>query len=345
MKRLFFWFLLALFAGMVSLSSASAQAGLFTLASDKPVVAHGPANKWDGQYTDPGAVFYDDGMFHMFRNGFRGWPSSVQIGYLTSPDGIHWTQASPDPVMMSKDVPYAKVAALASDALVLDDGTWVLYFYTWDTYDQNASPGAVGRATAPAPTGPWTPDPAPILNPGTKGSWDETRVDAPRIVKTDDGYRMYYTGYDHTGLTSGKIGMASSTDGIHWTKYDDPSTTAAPYAESDPIMTAQEGITAIGQPMVEQTPDGWVMIFRQVDVSRTPVQMTLNYALSDDGIHWNIPSSTPFWMRNTVPGSNGFFYTAMEYHDGTYYQYVETAVGGGTDIYVATHKGSLKPAS
>ncbi|HVU15030.1 MAG TPA: hypothetical protein VHD90_27340 [Phototrophicaceae bacterium] len=344
MNRLFCLFLISIFAGALSISSVSAQDGLFTLASDQPVVAHGKSGQWDGQYTDPGAVFYDDGMFHMFRNGFVGWPASVQIAYLTSPDGIHWTQPSPDPVMYSKDVPYAKVAALASDALVLADGTWVLYFYTWNSFDQNAAPGAIGRATAPAPSGPWTPDPAPILNPGPKGSWDDLRVNAPRVVKTDDGYRMYYAGFDENGLSSGQIGMATSTDGIHWTKYDDPSTTAAPYAESDPIMKQPKSLVALGQPMVEQTPDGWVMTFRQNDFNGGLPQMTLNDALSADGIHWNA-APQPFWERSTIPRSNGFWYTAMEYHDGTYYQYIETGIGGGTSIFLATHTGSLKPTS
>ena len=340
MKRLLILAFLLLLA-----SSASAQEGLFTLASDQPAVEHGPGGEWDGQYTDPGAVFYYDGAFHMFRNGFRGWPTAVSIGYLTSPDGITWTEASEDPVMTTEDVPYAKIAALASDAMVLDDGTWVLYFYTWNSYSSTTAPGAIGRATAPAPTGPWTPDPAPVLNPGSEGSWDDLMVNAPRIVKTDDGYRMYYTGYDQGGLTHAKIGMATSPDGITWTKYDDPATTDALYAESDPILTAPEGITLVNQPMVEQTPDGWVMIFRQVDFSQHPAQMSLNYAFSDDGVHWTIASDTPFWGRKTVPGSNGFWYTAMEYHDGTYYLYVETGISGGTDIFVATHTGSLKPAS
>ena len=33
-----------------------------------------------------------------------------------------------------------------------------------------------------------------------------------------------------------RIGYATSSDGIAWTKYDDPSTTAPPYAESDPVL-------------------------------------------------------------------------------------------------------------
>jgi predicted GH43/DUF377 family glycosyl hydrolase len=336
-KLFLLWILLVIGTGV----NAQEEGEVFTLYGDQPVVRHGAFGEWDGRYTDPGAVLFHEGKFHMFRNGFQAWPASVQIGYLTSEDGLNWTEVSEAPVMMTDDVPYAEVAALASDALVLDDGTWVLYLYIWNSTPSTPAPGTIARATAPSPTGPWTPDPEPILNPGSEGSWDAGNVDAPRLVQTDDGYIMYYTGYDLNGLSSGKIGMATSPDGIAWTKYDDPTTTDAPYAESDPILTAPEGITLVNQPMVEITDAGWTMVFRQVDFSVRPPQMSLNYALSDDGIHWEIASDTPFWTRTTVPRSGGFWYTALEHHDDTYYLYVETGIGSGTDIFAATHDGAL----
>jgi hypothetical protein len=142
---------------------------LFTLYSDQPVMPHGDKpTDWDYTYTDPGAVIYHDGKFHMFRNGFNGWPASVQIGYATSEDGLKWTEVSPDPVMMTKDVPYAKVAALASDVVVQDDGTWVMYFYTWNTFSGKNADGAIGRATAKNPAGPWTPMPRLYLTPAAQ---------------------------------------------------------------------------------------------------------------------------------------------------------------------------------
>ncbi|MEP7293433.1 MAG: hypothetical protein ABI835_16735 [Chloroflexota bacterium] len=324
-------------------SVVSAQDGLFTLYGTDPVVDNGTSIEWDSPYTDPGAVFFYDGKFHMFRNGFKGWPTSVQIGYLTSDDGLNWTEVSEDPVMRTRDVPYAGIAALASDGMVLDDGTWVLYFYTWETRDGLKGPAAIGRATAPAPTGPWTPDPAPILTAGSEGSWDAGMVAAPRIVQTDDGYNMYYTGYLPEGIGTGKIGLATSEDGITWTKYDDPATTDALYAESDPVLTAPAGIDDLAQAMVEITPDGWTMIFRQADFTTGDGNgaMTLNYALSEDGIHWTIADTEPFWSADTVPGANSFWYTAMEYHDDTYYLYIETGIGPKTKIFAATHEGSL----
>lgn len=118
----------------------------------------------------------------MFRNGFRAWPATVQIGYVTSSDGLKWTSPLTQPVMRTADVPYAGIAALASSALVEDDGTWVLYFYTWEN-TKFPSSGGIGRATAPAPTGPWTADAELVLKAGAKGEWDENHVLAPHVIQ------------------------------------------------------------------------------------------------------------------------------------------------------------------
>jgi len=340
MVKKYFFFLLPVFLLLTFTAYAQDVSQLFTLYSDQPVVPHSDkTSDWDYQYTDPGAVIYHDGKFHMFRNGFNSWPGSVQIGYETSDDGLKWTAVSPDPVMMTKDVPYAKVAALASDALVMDDGTWVLYFYTWNTMSGTGADGAIGRATAKEPTGPWTPDAEPILNPGSEGSWDDLRVAAPRVVKTDSGYTLYYSGSQKSNGLYTRVGMATSTDGIKWTKYNDPTTTDALYAESDPVLQTGDKRTFIGQPMVQQTADGWLMLYRTANGS--PKQMRVGYTLSQDGIHWTYDPKAIIWQPDFIPNSAGFWYTAFVHHEDTDYLYIENGIGAHTQIYAATHKGSL----
>jgi predicted GH43/DUF377 family glycosyl hydrolase len=338
-----------LFALLVASVKAD-DAPVFTLQGDQPVVVHGAANKWDGRYTDPGAVFYHDGLFHMFRNGFKAWPASVQIGYLTSPDGIKWTEASPDPVLKTEDVSYAKVAALASSAVVEDDGTWALYFYTWNSYAALAADGEIGRTTAADPAGPWKVDDAPVLKLGSAGEWDEGQLSGPSVLRTDKGYIMFYTGFNKKN--QGMVGMATSEDGVHWMKYDDPATKDAPFAESDPVLRYTEDweATTAYQPRVVPTPDGFVMVYRSVGAQPGPAsrgKMRLGLATSKDGIHWTKDARNPVFDINSFNGMKmlGFWYTALAYHDDTYYLYVEgTPFGKGfTDIYVATHKGSLLP--
>lgn len=330
MYRLF-WLLACLLLG---LSAAAAQEmSLFDVPGDVPAVPRGerPVD-WDSPYTDPGAVLYHDGQFHMLRNGFKGWPASVQVGYLTSEDGLTWTEVTPDPVLRTDDVPFAEVAALASSALVEEDGTWVLYFYTWNTRSGADGMSEIGRATADNPLGPWTVDPEPVLTPGEAGAWDGASVTAPSVVKTEDGgYLMYYAGGDAT--RGGGIGLATSDDGISWTKHGD-----------NPLLTATEDWEGafIHQPRVVQTPDDWTMIYRVPGVGRG--QMRLGLAFSEDGIDWTKSDQGAIWQPDFVPDGFAFWMTALAYHDDAYYLYVETtpaARRNETNIWAAVHRGSL----
>lgn len=80
--------------------------------------------------------------------------------------------------------------------------------------------GRYGNFTLPppdaaGPKGPfhWEASPEPVLSWGAE--WDSSDVLNPSVVKFHGQYLNYYSGYD------GKIwstGMATSSDGIHWTK-------------------------------------------------------------------------------------------------------------------------------
>ncbi|MBI5931123.1 MAG: hypothetical protein HY862_17570 [Chloroflexi bacterium] len=319
----------------------------FRVDVDNAAVPHGDTGEWDGTYTDPGTVVFHDGKFHMFRNGFQGWPASVEIGYLTSDDGLTWTEVSPDPVFYTADAPFNVEAALASSAIVEDDGTWVLYFYLWPHQFVTTDPGSVARATAPAPEGPWTMDTEITLGPGSADEWDGGGLSAPSVVKTDEGYVMYYAGSDlqGTGPFSG-IGMATSTDGITWTKYNDPATTAAPYAESDPVFlpSTEDGAWDSGfvhQPRVRLTPDGYVMLYRSAQTGGRDKSYGL--AISHDGIKWERIGTDPVFSDSDTK-LRGIWYSELEYHDGMYYGYFEIQRNyqNQTDIHVGTLNGPLQ---
>lgn len=304
----------------------------FAFASDTPVVAHGLSGEWDSRYINPGAMIYHEGQFHMFRNGFTTWPGFVAVGYAVSDDGQHWTAVQDEPVLTSDEVDYAPSAILVTSVVVLDDGTWAMYF---STHNSSSTPSVIGRATAEEPSGPWTVDAKPVLSPGSEGAWDEGNVRWPRVLQTADGFVMFYAG---EGADSRfRIGRAESSDGIQWTKYDDPATSEGIYAESDPVLESSGGweVRDVDRPAVARTPEGYVMILTGGIISRRGL------AVSEDGIHWEQYEGNPIISDADFPVPGNTWDTALVYADGAYYYFMEIGTLDGTDIYLTVHHGTL----
>lgn len=340
--RLFLTVVSLLILGVLSISAQEedSESALFTLVQAEPVIRHSPkSSDWDGRFTDPGAVTFHEGKFHMIRNGFQTWPGVVQMGYLTSDDGITWHEESTQPVLTTAEIPYAGLAALASSLMVTEDGTWVLYFYTWENNTFKAR-NFIGRATAETPLGPWTVDPDPVLSPGEAGGWDDLGLVGPRVVKTDDGYAMYYGAANTRDRAFSGIGMAKSVDGIVWEKYNDAMTTDDAFADSDPVLQGIEGETFVHQPMVHQTADGWVMLYRTAPYGGGDSRMSILYATSVDGMAWQT-AAAPVWLPDTLSRISGFWWTASAYYDETFYLYIEGGSMGSTNIYIGMFSGKL----
>jgi predicted GH43/DUF377 family glycosyl hydrolase len=294
-----------------------AQDGLFT-PLETPIVERG--DDWDQIYTDPGAVTFHDGQFHMIRNGFNSWVGSVQMGYLVSNDGLNWSQPQDTPVLYTDDVSFAEQAALASSLHVEADGTWVLYFYTWNNANMRNGESTIGRATADNPLGPWTVDPEPVLVPD--GTPEETSVLAPSVLPHEDGYIMYYAAVNEDNAQY--IRRATSEDGIMWEK--DADTILSPSEE-------WEG-SIVHQPRVVHTGDNWLMIYRSQGSGSTT--MRLSAATSTDGLMWEKSALNPVFQPRDIPGMYQFWYHAIAYTDETLYLYVEATNGNATDIYALT---------
>ena len=308
----------------------------FAQANPQPAVAR---NTTKSDRLDPGAMIYQDGQFHMFINRFDRFPGAVEVGYATSPDGQNWTEFEGEPLFTTESVPFAEVAVVASDVIVEPDGTWVLYFHTWQTLSLANGKGVIGRATAPAPQGPWTVDPEPILQMAdSPDAWDGGQVSIADVVQTDEGYRLYYTGASTTGLM--QIGLATSTDGLNWVKYDDPTTTEAAYADSDPVVAngqsgdwdANAAFTARVVPAVT----GWLMLYKNIGTAAAGAQMGL--ATSIDGVNWFKSADSPIFGSDIVAGGSAFGLTALVEQDGVLYLFIEhyTDRIDTTDIYLLT---------
>ena len=131
--------------------------------------------------------------------------------------------------------------------------------------------------------------------------------------------------------------MATSPDGITWTKHDDPATADPLYAESDPVfrISADEKafdswrLTDTG---VQKTADGWAMVYRGSSFN-TPG--ALGMAVSQDGITWRRTSDQPL-LSQADSGKLGIDFISYLRHGDKDLVYIEAGGTAGTSIYLAS---------
>jgi hypothetical protein len=175
-----------------------------------------------------------------------------------------------------------------------------------------------------------------VLLKGAEASdWDGGGISAPNVIIDNDApasekYKMWYVGYNDT-LGTGGIGYAYSSDGVNWTKYDNPNTTSAPFADSDPVIN-KWGYPGNWGP--EGTWNDKWMSFPSVIKEDSVYRMWLKgknnanlerigYFYSIDGINWTQYRGNPVIMEGdtaTDDFDEGGIDTPVVIKDGTTYK-------------------------
>ena len=81
----------------------------------------------------------------------------------------------------------------------------------------------------------------PIFGPGKPGEWDQKIRERGWILREDDGYHLWYTGYDGTREGIKLLGYANSPDGLHWTRW--PGNPLIPDHWVEDMMVVRSGDT------------------------------------------------------------------------------------------------------
>jgi len=277
--------ILAIFS---STSISIAQTDL-TPYQGNPILTYGSPGSWDAGWVAISKTVLHDSLYYIFYEGSPDvMTNPIAIGYATSPDGMNFTKYELNPVLESDGTGF-DAFFVAEPVPLIEGNTWVLYYNA--SSSPRPGPGdAIGRATANSPNGPWTRNENAVLEVGNSGEWDSGLITPNSVIATDSGYVMYYSA--SSGLsTEGKPameGMATSPDGITWTKYNDPTTIDPPYADSDPVLPLgvsgswDSGFAWEGS--VWQTASGWEMYYSGVPENFATEQ--IGFATSIDGINW-----------------------------------------------------------
>jgi len=311
--------------------------------NNNPILTPGEPGSWDELFVSAPQVVFFKNTFYLFYMGGNE-AGQMAVGLATSYDGFNFTKFTGNP-LLAPDGTGFDAFTLGPGIVLKDDTTWVMYYNGQEL--AGYAPGAsVGRATAKQLTGPWIRNNTPVLTSGKKGEWDDGFILPCSVMKLENGsYRIYYTGgREISGWKDFFIGMAESTDGINWKKYNDPSTTEHPFRESDPVFQS-------GNPGEWDEKSVWMANitkqssgFRMYYAGSKGEGEAIGYAHSRDGIHWERYNRNPVFDVKGDPGihytdeivaaSNPFFLRLDTICFLYYYFEIDTPSGG--NIRVAT---------
>jgi predicted GH43/DUF377 family glycosyl hydrolase len=272
----------------------------------------------NGGQRDP-SVLDDSGTYHLFFTGLSSG-GTQSIGYAWTPedavtklpDNTSWSARNQ---VLAGDGSGFDASGVAHPSVIKDSATYVMYYAGLDS----SGVAKIGRATASAPNGPYTRAAAPVLGLGTGTEFDGTSVKDPVVLKVGAGdYRMLYTGVETlNGTKIERVGYATSTDGIAWTKRGvvlDPSLTA--YASDE------SGIEATGLLV-----DGSALHVWTSGVDRTG---------RTRGGHATTPYPTPVTPEPGIPSG----WATYQLGDATttnrdFRQIARTSTGSGVTLWVS----------
>jgi predicted GH43/DUF377 family glycosyl hydrolase len=239
----------------------------------EPVLGTGAA--WDSHDALAPSViaWWGPGLLN-FYSGYDGATWRTSVAY--SMDGLRWKPAdaaslAPDPHTWEGGYIAGNGSAMVGSGPAPGDREEFWYFYV--AGPRNA--GRIGFARQKLGHA-WRKGPSPVLENGPFESWDERAVADPYVVHIYPYLYLYYLGQDRADPPRQRLGVARSTDGVHWDKLR-----ANPILEPGPPGSFDEA--GDGEPAVWQSHGYYWMLFTGRDFSEI---RRLGLARSTDGVHW-----------------------------------------------------------
>jgi predicted GH43/DUF377 family glycosyl hydrolase len=238
--------LLTLLAALASQDSASWPFGAWQRASESPVIS--PRGEgWESAGTfNPSVILRDGKIVMLYRAQDKAGTS--RLGYAESTDGVHFTRSSGPVFSPEKD--YEKDGGVEDPRLVQFGD---IYYLTYTGY--NKKDAQLCLATSKDLIH-W--ERRGVILPAYKGRWNVRWTKSGAIVpeKIAGKYWMYFLGTAKDN--NDQVGLASSTDLLHWTEATDTPVLPARAGKFD-SRVAEPGPAPI------VTPKGIVLIYNGAD--------------------------------------------------------------------------------
>ena len=235
-----------------------------------PVLEPGETGEWDGAYRGQVAVIKDGATYKMWYSGGAS-TGPWQTGYATSTDGVEWDIYAGNQVLEAGG-PGSWDEQDSDGPTVIKDGATYKMWYHGCNADYSVC--SIGYATSPDGVN-WTKYAGNAVLEQIPGQWDESGLGWPRVIKNGATYEMWYH-------SDGKLGYATSPDGVAWTKY-----------AGNPVLS--EGWDAAGVGVSTLLLDD--ATYKMWTTSGAGATRGIGYFESSDGIHWTQLVSNPLLQR------------------------------------------------
>jgi hypothetical protein len=162
-------------------------------------------NSISGQSPGQPNVIYESGAKILAGTVFKMWVgTAIGLCYAESNDGLSWTEYSSNPVISAASHMFPRIFKY--------NGIYYLYASVL-----GGSPIAAYTSTDGVT---WTLQNPSAITLGSSNAFDGSSIYASGVLGVINGtWYMSYAGYNATVSQTYPAGLATSTDGIHWTKY------------------------------------------------------------------------------------------------------------------------------
>jgi len=218
---------------------------------------------------------------------------SITVKWSDTPfPTFHW-QDSPNSPIMTGSLPF-EINGVAYPYVIYDNGIYKMYY----TGAGNSQRFELGYATSPDGHN-WTKTSYPIFSPSVSG-FDNYNVGSAKVIKVGNSYRMYYMARNQEGVYS--IGLATSTDGINWTRRSTPVLTKSLSWE----ISIRPGDIVLHN-------DKYYFYYYSYDPQNTAIGL----AISSDGINF-VKEPNPIIVPTFTWEDNGICYPSVIYDNNKF---------------------------
>ena len=245
-RTLSFGLLALLASGLLFSSTSHWTYAPWTRLSPDPIISP-QGDGWEAAGTFNPAVVLHRGQFVMLYRA-QDKDGTSRLGYAESGDGIHFTRR-PQPVL-SPEAAYEKDGGVEDPRLVKFGDTYYLTYTGYNKKDAQLCLATSKDLLHWQRRG--------VILPAYKGHWNVGWTKSGAIVpeKINGRYWMYFLGT--SADKTDQMGLASSTDLIHWTE-----ATAKPVLPRRPGQFDSRVVEPGPSPIV--TRDGIVMVYNAAD--------------------------------------------------------------------------------